>query len=305
MEELFREVNLKFYKRYSKLDDSKEFWELMKAPLRQSIRINTLKAPFDYIVKRLKERYELEPIPWVKEGFFINTREFSTMIEHALGLVFPQEASSMIPPVVLDPKPGELILDMAAAPGAKTTQIAQYMENEGCLVANDMKKWRVNILRSNLNRFGVLNALVTQKDGTYFGRFKETFDKILLDAPCTSVGMVRKSFKFAKDWKIDRVYMYSKIQKKLILAAYKALKPGGTLVYSTCTVDPFENEEVVDFLLMKTDAKLEKIKLPLKSTPPILEFDGHKYSEEVKKCLRLHPQDNNTEAFFVAKIRKP
>ncbi|WP_456326658.1 tRNA (cytosine(49)-C(5))-methyltransferase [Palaeococcus sp. (in: euryarchaeotes)] len=301
MREMFGEL----YERYSVLDDSDEFWEYLKKPLRQSIRINTLKAPFESIKERLEEEYILEPIPWVREGFFINKSEFSDVLEHALGLIFPQEASSMIPPVVLNPKPGELVLDMAAAPGAKTTQIAQYMRNEGCIVANDMKKFRVNILIANLNRFGVLNARVTQKDGAYFGRFRETFDRILLDAPCTSVGMIRKNFKFAKGWSMDRVYMYSKIQKKLIIAAYKALKPGGILVYSTCTVDPFENEEVVDYLLRKTDAKLEKIKLPLKSSPPVLEFDSHEYSKEVKKCLRLHPQDNDTEAFFVAKIRKP
>jgi len=301
MREMFGEL----YERYSVLDDSDEFWEYLKKPLRQSIRINTLKAPFESIKERLEEEYILEPIPWVREGFFINKSEFSDVLEHALGLIFPQEAASMIPPVVLNPKPGELVLDMAAAPGAKTTQIAQYMRNEGCIVANDMKKFRVNILIANLNRFGVLNARVTQKDGAYFGRFRETFDRILLDAPCTSVGMIRKNFKFAKGWSMDRVYMYSKIQKKLIIAAYKALKPGGILVYSTCTVDPFENEEVVDYLLRKTDAKLEKIKLPLKSSQPVLEFDGHEYSKEVKKCLRLHPQDNDTEAFFVAKIRKP
>jgi len=151
----------------------------------------------------------------------------------------------------------------------------------------------------------VLNTRVTVKDGTYFSRFENTFDKILLDAPCSSVGMIRKSFKFLRDWSMKKVIRYSSIQKRLIIAAYKALKPGGTLVYSTCTIDPLENEEVVDYLLSKTDAKLEKIKLPLKSTPPVLEFERREYSEEVRKCLRIHPQDNNTEAFFVAKIRKP
>jgi len=299
------EMNRAFYERYSELDNSEEFWNLMLAPLKQSIRINTLKAPLGYIKERLEERYELEPIPWVKEGFFINTREFGDMIEYSLGLAFPQEASSMIPPVVLDPQPEELVLDMAAAPGAKTTQIAQYMENEGCIIANDMKKWRVNVLIANLNRFGVLNTRVTVKDGAYFGRFENTFDKILLDAPCSSVGMVRKSFKFLSSWSMKKVITYSNIQKKLIMAAYKALKPRGVLVYSTCTIDPLENEGVVDYLLRKTDAKIEKIDLPLHPTPPVLEFDGKEYSEEVRKCLRLHPQDNNTEAFFVAKIRKP
>ncbi|WP_456396963.1 tRNA (cytosine(49)-C(5))-methyltransferase [Thermococcus sp.] len=300
-----KETNPAFYERYSGIDDSDEFWEFMLRPLRQSIRVNTLKAPLEVVVERLKEEFELEQVPWVREGFFINADNLAKVPEHSLGLIFGQEASSMIPPVVLDPKPRELILDMAAAPGAKTTQIAQYMENEGCLIANDMKKGRVNVLIANLNRMGVLNARVTIKDGRYFGRFENTFDRILLDAPCSSVGMVRKSFRFLREWQLKTALRYSNIQKRLILAAYRALKAGGVLVYSTCTIDPIENEEVVDYLLRKTDAEIERIRLPLKSSEPVLEFEGRKYSEEVSKCLRLHPQDNDSEAFFVAKIVKP
>ncbi len=300
-----RELNPAFYERYSGIDDSDEFWEFMLKPLRQTIRVNTLKAPLEVVVERLKEEFELEAVPWVKEGFYIETDNLAKVPEHSLGLIFGQEASSMIPPVVLDPKPGELVLDMAAAPGAKTTQIAQYMENEGCLIANDMKKGRVNVLIANLNRMGVLNARVTIKDGRYFGRFENTFDRILLDAPCSSVGMVRKSLRFLREWQLKTALRYSNIQKRLILAAYRALKPGGVLVYSTCTIDPIENEEVVDYLLKKTDAEIERIRLPLKSSEPVLEFEGRKYLEEVSKCLRLHPQDNDSEAFFVAKIVKP
>ncbi len=299
-----REVNPQFYERYSRIDDSNEFWEFMLRPLRQSIRINTLKGELEYIKERLEERFELEPVPWVREGFFINVSNLSRVPEHSLGLIFGQEASSMIPPVVLEPKPGELILDMAAAPGAKATQIAQYMENEGCLIANDMKRGRVNVLIANLNRMGVLNALVTIKNGRYFGRFKDTFDRILLDAPCSSVGMIRKSFRFLNEWQLKTALRYSNVQKRLILAAYTALKPGGVMVYSTCTVDPIENEEVVSYLLRRTDAEVERIKLPVKSSEPVVEFEGRRYSEEVRKCLRIHPQDNDTEAFFIAKIRK-
>ncbi|WP_456321285.1 tRNA (cytosine(49)-C(5))-methyltransferase [Palaeococcus sp. (in: euryarchaeotes)] len=300
-----RELNSHFYERYSQIDDSDEFWEFMLKPLRQSIRINTLKAELEYVRKRLEERFELKPVPWAKEGFFINADNLARIPEHSLGVIFGQEASSMIPPIVLDPKPGELVLDMAAAPGSKTGQIAQYMENEGCLIANDMKKGRVNVLIANLNKMGVLNARVTIKDGRYFGRFENTFDRILLDAPCSSVGMIRKSFKFLKEWQLKTALRYSNIQKRLILAAYKALKAGGVLVYSTCTIDPIENEEVIDYLLRKTDARIERINLPLRSSEPVLEFEGKKYSEEVRKCLRLHPQNNDSEAFFITKIVKP
>jgi len=302
---MVKELNPAFYERYSRIDDSDEFWEFMLRPLKQSIRINSLKAEVEYVRKRLEEQFDLKPIPWVKEGFYIDVKNLATIPEHSLGLIFGQEASSMIPPVVLDPKPGELVLDMAAAPGAKTTQIAQYMDNKGCIIANDIKKGRVNVLIANLNRMGVLNTRVTIKDGRYFGRFENTFDRILLDAPCSSVGMIRKSFKFLKEWQLKTVLRYSNIQRRLILAAYKALKPGGVLVYSTCTIDPLENEEVVDYLLRKTDAQLKRINLPLKWSDPVIEFEGRKYSEEVRKCLRIHPQDNDSEAFFIAKIMKP
>jgi len=300
-----KETNPDFYERYSMLEDTDEFWEFIIRPLRQSIRVNTLKAPLDVVVERLKEEFELQQIPWVREGFFINVDNLAKVPEHSLGLIFGQEASSMIPPVVLDPKPGELVLDMAAAPGSKTGQIAQYMENEGCIVANDPKLSRANVLIANLNRMGVLIARVTTKDGAYFGRFENTFDRILLDAPCSSVGMIRKRWKFLESWRLRGVIKYMKVQKRLILAAYRALKPGGTLVYSTCTIDPLENEEVVDYLLRKTNARLGKIDLPVKTSEPVLEWEGRTYSEELKKALRIHPNDNDTEAFFIAKIVKP
>ncbi len=303
--DIVREANRKFYERYSLLEDTDEFWEFIIRSLRQSIRVNTLKAPLDVVVERLSEEFELEPVPWVEEGFFINSDNLAGVPEHGLGLIFGQEASSMIPPVVLDPKPGELVLDMAAAPGSKTGQMAQYMKNGGCIIANDPQLERANVLIANLNRMGVLNTLVTTRDGVYFGRYEDSFDRILLDAPCSSVGMIRKRWKFLTDWRMKRVLRYMNIQKKLILAAYRALKPGGVLVYSTCTLDPLENEEVVDYLLRKTDALLEKINLPVRTSEPVFEWEGREYSSELKKVLRIHPNDNDTEAFFVAKIIKP
>ncbi|NPA47396.1 MAG: NOL1/NOP2/sun family putative RNA methylase [Thermococci archaeon] len=303
--EIIKEANPEFYGRYSNLEDTDEFWEFMVRPLRQSVRVNTLKAPLDVIVGRLREEFELERIPWVEEGFFIKADNLAEVPEHSLGLIFGQEASSMIPPVVLDPKPGELVLDMAAAPGSKTGQIAQYMRNEGCLIANDPNRNRANVLVANLNRMGVLIARVTMMNGVKFGRFRNTFDRVLIDAPCSSVGMIRKSWRFLRDWSLRDVVTYMRLQKKLIMAGYEALKPGGTLVYSTCTVDPLENEEVVDHLLRNTDARLERIDLPVKTSGPILEWEGKTYSEELRKALRIHPDDNDTEAFFVAKVIKP
>jgi len=305
IKEEFRKLNSRFIERYEKIDDSDEFYKYMAKPLRPSIRVNTLKARVEDVVESLSERFELEPINWCEEGFFINTEDVGSTIEHQLGLIFSQEASSMIPAVVLDPKPNMLVLDMAAAPGGKTTQIAQYMKNEGCIIANDVKVDRLNILISNLQRCGVLIARVTMKDGRFFRRFKDKFDRVLLDAPCSNVGMIRKNFKYLKMWRLKDVISLSRLQKELIMAGYQALKPGGILVYATCTLDPLENEEVINHLIMNTDAEIINIDLPVKRTKPILKFEDKEYDEEIKKCLRIHPQDNDTEGFFIAKIMKP
>ncbi len=305
IKEEFRRINPKFVERYERIDDSDEFYEFMAKPLRTSIRVNTLKASVEEVVKSLGERFELEPIPWCEEGFFVNAEKVGGTIEHQLGLIFSQEASAMIPAVALEVKPGMLVLDIAAAPGGKTTQIAQYMQNDGCIIANDVKVDRLNILISNLQRCGVTIARVTMKDGRFFKRFRDTFDRVLLDAPCSNVGMIRKNFKYLKMWRLREVESLSRLQKELIMAGYTALKPGGILVYSTCTLDPLENEEVVDHLLSNTDAEVLEIDLPVVRHEPVLEFEGRRYCEEVRRCLRIHPQDNDTEGFFVAKILKP
>jgi len=302
--EMFREINRKFVEKYENIDGSDEFYQYMSKPLRKSFRVNLLKTDVKTVIERLKNDFEIEPIPWCPEGFFVSSDEVTNTPEFSLGLIFMQEASSMIPPIVLDVKENMDVLDMAAAPGSKTTQIAAYMKNTGCIIANDVKFTRINILISNIQKFGAINVKVTMKDGRYFKRFENRFDRVLLDAPCSNVGMIRKNYKYLKLWRQKEVESLSRLQKELILAGYRALKPGGVLVYSTCTLDPEENEEVIDYLLSSTDAKLERIRLPLRSHEPFTEFNGKKYNDEVKKCLRIHPQDNDTEGFFVAKVVK-
>jgi len=304
IKEQIKVINRELYERLLKIDPSDDFFKYMVKPLRSSIRVNTLKAEVDKVRENLENIITGE-VPWCREGFFVNTDDFGRIPEHQLGIIFSQEASSMIPPVVMNPEPGMKVLDIAAAPGAKTTQIAQYMENEGCIVANDVKHSRINILISNLQKCGVLIAKVTDKDGRFFGRFGERFDAVLVDAPCSNMGMIRKNYKNIKLWRLRDCYGLSRLQKELLVAAYKAVKPGGVVVYSTCTLEPMENEEVVDYILRNTDAEIEDIDLPLRRTKPFLEFEGRKYVGEVKKCLRIHPQDNDTEGFFVAKLRKP
>jgi len=302
------EFKPKFVERYSKLTDWKEFRKYSLSFLPRSIRVNTLKKSVAEIKKRLGKNWVLTPIPWCKEGFWVEHKkgrlDIGHAVEHALGYFFVQESASMIPPIVLNPKPGEKVLDLCAAPGAKASQIAQYMDNKGVLVANDLPGIRQDALRINLQRMGVLNCVITKKKGEHFKN--ELFDKVLLDAPCSGTGAIRKSIKTIEMWNPKTIKSMAGVQKVLIQNAFNLLRKNGVLVYSTCSLEPEENEGVVDWLLGKNkDAVVEKIDLKnIKKSECITKFEKHSYSKEVKKCLRIWPQDNNSEGFFVAKILK-
>lgn len=298
----------KFIERYSLLTDWETFRTYSMAFLRRCIRINTLKKDIREVKGRLESKgWKLTPVPWCDHGFWIESerRDLGNLIEHSLGYIYVQEAASMIPPIALDPQPGETILDMCAAPGSKTTQIAQYMENKGLLIANDSDHKRVGALGVNLQRCGITNTAVTIMNGIWFKKAGMMFDRILLDAPCSGTGTIRKSSRVTYEWSPDNVKRISGQQKGLIRSAWNILKPGGTMVYSTCTLEPEENEAVIDHLLENFgNAKIMPINLNINSSGPVTEFKGAKYNNEVSKCLRIWPQDNNTEGFFVAKIKK-
>jgi tRNA (cytosine49-C5)-methyltransferase len=305
------EFKPKFVEHYKSLTDWEEFKKYSLAFLQRSIRVNTLKADVTDIKEKLSKEWHLQPIPWCKEGFWIKhkgegkdeRRDIGNLIEHALGYIYVQEAASMIPPIVLDPQPGELILDMCAAPGSKTTQIAQYMKNKGMLIANDVTHQRLQSLGINVQRCGITNTVITQMDALWFKDMQ--FDRILLDAPCSGTGTIRKSLKTLRMWNPNGIKRLAGMQRRLIEKAFSLLKPGGTLVYSTCSNEPEENEAVVSHLLQKfPDAVVESFKLDIKHGDAITEFDGNKYHPDVKHCLRIWPQENDTEGFFVAKIKK-
>lgn len=301
------EIKQEFEKRYRTIlgKNYDKFMKYSLSFLRRSIRVNTLKISVNEIKKRLEKSWKLTPIPWCKEGFWIKSkrRDVGNLKEHALGYIYVQEAASMIPPIVLEPKPGEFILDMCAAPGSKTTQIAQYMKNKGTLISNDYKGLRLKPLGINIQRCGITNSIITLMHGQRFKGY--SFDRILVDAPCSGTGTIRKSLKTLRIWNPVMIKRLAGTQKQLIENAFNNLKKNGTLVYSTCTLEPEENEGVVSYLLGKYDnAKIEDIKLDIKRSKPITEFNSKKYNPEVKKCLKVWPQDNDTEGFFVAKIKK-
>lgn len=268
-----------------------------------SIRVNTLKISVEDLEKRFKEKnYQIERIPWLQEGFWIKDEDnLSKSLEHVLGYFFIQNSSSMIPPIALEPKPNEVILDMCASPGAKTTQIASAMQNTGVLIANDINHKRLKALRGNLQRCGVYNAVVTKTFGENFWETGIKFKKILLDAPCTATGtlnprVLKQTSKFS-------IKILSKIQKKLLMSASKCLEDDGMLVYSTCSLEPEENEENIDFAVKHLGLTTEKIENNFPSIPAVTEWTGTKYDDAVADAVRIVPSDK-TEGFFICKLRK-
>lgn len=284
-----------------------DFVAACKRPLRRSIRVNTLKTTVDAFLIRAKSKgWNLIPIPWCDTGFWIErdpseTTPLGNTSEHMSGLFYIQEASSMMPVTALikdQLSPLTTVLDVAAAPGSKTTQIAASMCNHGALVANEFSASRIKGLYSNIQRCGVRNVALTNFDGRVFGGWlPEQFDAILLDAPCSGEGTVRKDADAMNNWSMASVHDIAVTQKDLIESAFHALKPGGVLVYSTCTLNLEENQQVCHHLL---EAFPEKVAFePLDDLFPNAEKaiteDGF---------LHIYPQIFDSEGFFVARLRK-
>ncbi|SFP92762.1 NOL1/NOP2/sun family putative RNA methylase [Butyrivibrio proteoclasticus] len=218
-----------------------------------SLRINTLKC--DKADLKSKLLYIEKEVPWEANGYYYENAQPGKHPYHEAGLYYVQEPSAMAPVHFLDPRPGEKILDLCAAPGGKTTQIASYMDGEGILVTNEINRDRAKILSLNVERLGIKNALVLNEDSAHLSEvFEGYFEKILVDAPCSGEGMFRKNDNAGDEWSLDNVRACAVRQKEILSNAAKMLLPGGRLVYSTCTFSADENEETVfDFLFNNPD----------------------------------------------------
>ncbi|MCX6741858.1 MAG: RsmB/NOP family class I SAM-dependent RNA methyltransferase [Candidatus Pacearchaeota archaeon] len=311
--------------------DREAFFKIATAPTRKIIRCNTIKTSPEKLKKRLESRgwkisqpCKTNPETTKMDNFRgaekdpfssimiieseLRPGELGKNIEHQLGMYYVQELSSMMSAIALSPKEHESVLDICAAPGSKTTQLSAMMNNTGLLLANDVKIDRLSALISNTERCGCMNVVATRMDGVrlcqIFEKRQVRFDKILVDAPCSGEGVIRSDHKVWKMWNPSMIRGLSALQKKLVACAVGCLKKGGALVYSTCTFEPQECEEVVQFAIDRLGLELEEFQLPLKTREGLSEWNGKKYSNEVKKCKRVFPQDNDTEGFFVAKLKK-
>jgi len=299
-----------FVEEYSSLlgeDGFASYQEHARRYAPKAIRVNTYKTDVEAVKRRLSDDWELTSVPWCDSGFWIEHKEedrhdIGNLLEHILGYVYVQSAASMIPPVVLDVEPGMRVLDMCAAPGSKATQIGEYAGSEGVVVANDSNGHRLTALGINGQRLGLDNIVVSNMQGQDLPGGE--YDRVLVDAPCSGTGTVRKSHKSVEMWSRSLVGRMKGVQRLLIRRGFELLAPGGVLVYSTCTLQPEENEGIVSEFVSSVDgARVEPFDLPLNSSEPVTEWRGSTY-DGVANTLRIHPSDNGTEGFFVAKLRK-
>jgi NOL1/NOP2/sun family putative RNA methylase len=229
-------------------DEAQRFFASYLHPPCKGLRLNTLKvAPADPLFLAMKEAFGLTPVPWCPVGYrYAEHARPGKHPYHEAGLYYIQEPSAMAPVERLAPLPGEIVLDLAAAPGGKATQIAARLQGKGLLLANEIHPGRAKILAENVERCGIRNCVVTSEHPDRLAeRFPAFFDKILLDAPCSGEGMFRKTPEAVSEWSEERVAMCARRQGDILAQAARMLKPGGTLVYSTCTFASEENEEVI------------------------------------------------------------
>ena len=303
-----------FIDRYKKLFSEAEFSKFLmscQTPLRKAIRINTLKiSEKDFLKRANKNEWILTKIPYVDAWYFIDRADTSIplwkSIEYFSWLFYIQETSSMIPPMLLkDIGNDAIILDVSAAPGSKTTQIANYKNKQGLVIGNDIVAQRLKALKTNINYQWFYNCASSKLDWRDFGRyFKETFDAILLDAPCSGEWTMRKD---EIRWSLEVIHDLAKLQKKLIISAIEALKIWGTLVYSTCTMTPEEDEAVLSYAKTELGEAIEIVPwtLPwLESTSWVIDWQWENYDTEVMNSQKIWPHVNDTEWFFIAKIIK-
>ena len=271
-----------------------------------TIRVNTIKYTIQELMKYCKEKnIKFERVLWYKDALEIKNlkeKQIQELDIYQKGYIYLQSLSSMIPPLALNPQKGEKILDLTAAPGSKTTQMAAMMENQGYIIANELDKIRCERLKYNVEKQGAKIVEVINQRGERLGnQYKEFFDKVLLDAPCSGEGrFLANQAKTYRDWSPKTVRELSKLQKKLFKSAYESLKPKGIMVYSTCTLNTEENEQILQWAIDNLNIKIIDINIQLKDKLPIT-LEG--VDNQIQKSLKILPSKTQ-EGFFVAKLEK-
>lgn len=284
-----------------------EFLEAMEKTRPTTIRVNTLKTKRRDLVQALIKRgMNIEPLEkWSKVGLqiFESNVPIAGTVEYLAGYYMLQAAASFLPVMALVPQEKERILDMSAAPGGKTTYIAQLMKNTGVLFANDVSEPRCKSLNANIQRLGVTNCVVTNYDGVGYEKVMRNFDRVLLDAPCTGTGIISRDKTIKTSKYYEDVQRITQQQRALLLSAIDACKVGGVVVYSTCSFLVEEDEAIVAYALTKRDIEVVDMGLPF-GRPGLTKYRHFRYPEALTHSRRYFPHVHNMDGFYVCKLQK-
>lgn len=288
------------------IPDYDEFLRIIEEPMPTTVRVNLLRTTAEELISRLTAKgFEVERSQWCP--YLLTLRgELSagSTIEHWLGLYYIQEATSLIAPLALSPKPNDAVLDLCAAPGGKTTHIAMLMNGVGTIVANDPNAKRLRALSSNLYKLSIVNCIITEYDGMRFPISEFKFDCALVDAPCSAEGNLRKSPQRRSGTSLRYSKRISGIQRALLLRAIDSIKVGGVVVYSTCTFAPEENEMVVQHALNTRHVMIEPFEIDAPHSPGLTKWDGCSFHSDMQYAVRIYPHHFNSGGGFVARLRK-
>jgi len=277
------------------------------------LRVNTLKISPEEFEKICP--FEIKRIPWIPNGYYYNPKEQPAKHPYYYaGLYYIQEPSAMTPASLLPVNPGDKVLDLCAAPGGKSTELAAKLQGKGVLISNDISNSRAKALLKNIELFGTRNPVViSEAPAKLVNCFEGYFDKILVDAPCSGEGMFRKSPAIMKNWEQYGVEYYNKLQKEIILQAAKMLKPGGSMLFSTCTFSPEENEGTIAYLLKQCpEFKVVNPLTRVNNEGREVSYEGFSFGrpewvdgpEELKNCIRLWPHRIKGEGHFITLLEK-
>lgn len=269
-----------------------------------TLRVNTIKSSINEIERIFNDfNIEFEKVEFYKDAFIIKNKTENDLQKfdfYKQGLIYVQSLSSMVPPIILNPKRGESILDLTAAPGSKTTQMAASMNNEGYILANEIDKIRCEKLKYNIDMQGVKIAEVSNFDGRNI-KYEERFDKVLLDTPCSGEGrFLLENEKTYSNWSEKMVKELSLLQRELLTSGYNALKKGGLLVYSTCTLNNIENEKNIDWAIKKLNMQVLDIDIKIKDAQ---KASNKGLSKDIEKAIKILPS-KRMEGFFVCLLKK-
>ena len=306
------EVSKNIYDYLSSLygkDSAEKYINFIDREPTQYIRVNTNKISIADLAEILLVRYGIktETLSSFKKVLKVvkGNDKIGKTFEHVMGFYYIQSLSSMMPPLLLNPTEEDVVMDLCGAPGSKSTQLAEMMNNKGTLLINEIDNERIKSLVFNLERMNVINSSVIHSKGEALSKIYDNhFTKVLVDAPCSGLGIIQKKGEVSNWWSLNHVDRLQQLQIRLLVAAIKMAKVGAEIVYSTCTLSVEENELVIDKILEKYPVELLEIDLPIPSRSAFTEYNGKLLNPELKKAMRILPWEIDSDGFFLVKLRK-